>query len=115
MSLLPRPCRVPMLGGRVHLSRGFADLVNLSRSGVLIRTNYAVRVGSDWPLTLKLLGQSVTVTGCVVRCQPTDVSLPGGASLRHQFGVAFIFTGTPPEAERALVDICGDAVDAGEV
>jgi len=111
MPFLPRPRRIPMLGGRVHLSRGFADLVNLSRSGVLIRTNYAMRVGSDWPLTLRLQGQSADLLGQVVRCESTDVRLPAGAALRHQFGIAFRFTDISPEAEALLLVVCGTKME----
>jgi len=113
MALCPRPRRIPMLGGRAHFSHGFADLVNVSRTGVLIRTNYAVRVGSEWPMTLKLSGQSVSVTGRVVRCDQVDVGLPAGASLRNQFGVALMFIAPPPEAETVLMELCGDGMDMG--
>jgi len=102
-----------MLGGRVQLSRGFFDLVNLSRTGALIRTHDAMRLGAEWPVTIKLLGKTVAVTGRVVRCEATDVRLPGGASLRNHFAVAFAFVASTPEAESALLAVCGDQIETG--
>lgn len=114
MPFVERPQRIPMLGGRVELPRGFADLVNLSRTGALVRTGFAIRVGADWPMTIKLAGNNVVVTGRVVRCESVDVALPAGAALRHQFGVAFTFVDPTPEAEATLLDVCGDGVETGE-
>ena len=113
MSFVSRPRRIPMLGGRVQLSRGFADLVNLSRTGALIRTNYSIQSGAEYALTLKLAGKSITVTGRVVRSQPIDVGLPGGAALRHQFAVAFNFIRISAESAESLSAICGDEMESG--
>ena len=80
MVYCPRPRRVALLGARVQLANTIADLVNVSRTGVLIRVSYELRANSEWPLVLELPATApVRVTGRVARCESTDVSLPDGA------------------------------------
>jgi hypothetical protein len=48
----PRPRRVAIRGARVPLANTLADLVNVSRTGVLMQVGYELPPGSEWPLTL---------------------------------------------------------------
>lgn len=107
MAYPPRPRRVVLVGVRVQLTNRFADLVNLSRTGMLIRANYALRAGSQWPLVFELSGTRVSLAGQVVRCEPVEAVLPGGAVLRNLFAVALMFIGSSRDTQAVLEKVCG--------
>jgi hypothetical protein len=109
----PRPRRVAVPGARVHLANTFTDLVNVSRTGVVIRVGYELRLASEWPLMLELSGHAVRVTGRVVRCEPVD-SLPSGAMLTTDYALALTFVNASPEAQTALDELCGTARETNE-
>lgn len=111
----PRPRRVALLGARVQLANTIADLVDVSRIGVLIRASYELRAGSEWPLVLELPAAApVRVTGRVERCEPADVSLPDGAVVQKKYLLAFTFVDLSPEAAAVLAQVCGTAAETGE-
>lgn len=110
----PRPVRIPVLGGRAQVASTIADLVNVSRTGALIRTGYELRIGSEWPFVLEFPLESVRVTGRVVRCERADVVLAGGAALRSWRALAVTFVQPSAEAERVLEELCGTALDSGD-
>jgi PilZ domain len=114
MPFRPRPRRLDMPGVRVQFGHAVADLVDLSRTGVSIRTNSTSRPGSEWPLVLEISAPPVRLTGRVVRCVPADVSLPGGAALRGQYALSITFVNPSDEAQAVLEEVCGTEVETGE-
>ncbi len=110
----PRSRRVTVVGARVRFANTVADLVNVSRSGTLIRAGDELRLGGEWPLVLELLAVPVRLTGRVVRRQPAEVSLPGGAALQRQYSLAFKFVNPSAEAQAALDEVCSLAIETGE-
>lgn len=55
----------------MHLANTVTDVVDVSRTGVLVRVSYELRPGSEWPLALEVPAATpVRVTGRVVRCEP---------------------------------------------
>jgi hypothetical protein len=108
----PRPRRVALPRARVQLSNTVANVVDVSRSGVLVQAGDALRSGSEWPLVLELPAvPPVRVTGRVARCESADVSLPGGAVLRSQYLLAFAFIDLPGPAVAVLDQVCGTTLE----
>jgi hypothetical protein len=102
-----RPPRVVLVGARVQLGNTVADLVNVSRTGVLVRAGQQLSIGSEWPLTLEVRGAPpATLTGRVVRCGAAHVSIPGGSVLRSRYDVAFAFVDRSPAAQAILDALC---------
>lgn len=111
----PRPRRLALSGARVQLANTVTDVVDVSQTGVLVRVGYELRPGSEWPLVLDLPGTApVRVAGRVVRCEPSDVALPGGAALRGHYLLALTFVNPSPEAQTVLDQMCGAATETGE-
>jgi hypothetical protein len=109
-----RPRRVAMIGVRVRFGHSVAELMNLSRTGASIRVNSTLRCGSEWPLVFELPVEPVRLTGRVVRCVPTEVSLPGGAALRGWYALAVTFVNPPADVQAVLEKVCGTAMEIGE-
>jgi hypothetical protein len=103
-----------MPGVRVQFGHAGADVVNLSRTGALTHMNSHLPLDSEWPLLLELPTSPVRLTGRVVRCVQTDVSLPGGAALRNQYALAITFVQPSVAAHAILLEICGIAMETGE-
>lgn len=83
-----------------------ADVVNVSRTGALVRTTHQQRPGAEWPLTLELRQTAVTLTARVVRCEPGPVPRRG-ARRRYTVGLAFV---DPPKEVQAVIDeVCRTA------
>lgn len=102
----PRPRRVPVAGARAQLASLAADVVNISRTGALVRTAQPQRPGEEWPLVLELRHTAVTLTARVVRCTPAPVP-QRGARRRYTLGLAFV---DPPKAAQAVIDaVCRTA------
>jgi hypothetical protein len=107
MDEFSRPPRVVLIGARVQLGNTVADVVNVSRTGVLVRAGQQLSIGSEWPLTLEVSGAPpALVTGRVVRCGAAHVSIPGGAVLRSRYDVAFLFVDRSPAARAILDALC---------
>lgn len=101
----PRPDRVAIRGARVQLLSALADVVNVSRTGVLMHAGHELLVGSEHSLVLELNTVAVRLMARVVRCAPAQVPLPGGA-LHRRFAVAVTFTNVSAEAQAAIDRAC---------
>ncbi|HXD72948.1 MAG TPA: PilZ domain-containing protein [Vicinamibacterales bacterium] len=92
--------RVAIPGARIQFANTIAELVNLSPTGALIRMNFELRKGGEWPLVLDLDSaggrQQVWLHGRVVRCRPNE-----GA-----FVLALSFVAPNAEAQAVLNQIC---------
>jgi hypothetical protein len=95
-----RSLRVAVPGARIQFANTVAELLDLSPSGALIRMNFELRKGGEWPLVLDLpeSGQ-VWLHGRVVRCRRHD-----GA-----FVLALSFVSPTAEVQAVLNDLCSTA------
>ncbi len=95
-----RSHRVAVPGASIQFANTTAELVNLSPTGALIRMNFELRKGGEWPLVLELDGpdgpQQVWLHGRVVRCRRHDGS----------FVLALSFVSPNAEAQAVLGQIC---------
>src|SRR6266853_3209934 len=100
-----RPNRVAVPGAHIQFANTVAELINLSPSGALIRMNFELRRGGEWPLVLELpkTGQ-VWLHGRVVRCRRHD-----GA-----FILALSFVSPNAEAKAVLNELCSAVPPARE-
>jgi hypothetical protein len=107
MSARLRPKRIAVRGARAHVANAAAEVVNVSRTGVLIRAPYPLRTGTEWPLTLELSQTPLLLTGQVVRCEPLadPQVLPG----HHQLALRFLAASV--EARAALSEACGRSLE----
>ena len=102
----------PRFGGRVQLAHTVTDMLDVSRTGVLIRVSDELRPGSEWPLVLEVPSAApVQVIGRVVRCEPVAVSLPAGAVLEGHYLLALTFVDPSTEAQAVLDQVCGTGVE----
>ncbi len=92
-----RSPRVAVPGAHIQFANTVAELINLSPTGALIRMNFELRKGGEWPLVLEApaTGQ-LWLHGRVVRCRRHD-----GAFL-----LALSFVAPPAGAQAVLDDIC---------
>ena len=99
-----RSPRVAVPGARLQFANTVAELINLSPTGALIRMNFELRKGGEWPLVLDLpkLGQ-VWLQGRVVRCRRDE-----GA-----FSLALSFVAPSAEATDMLNDVCRTPAETG--
>lgn len=104
----PRAHRVTISGARVLLADTIANLINVSRTGALIRAGRELMPGSNWPLTLQLNARAVQLTGRIVRLEPAPVSVADGALCR-QFAIALAFVEPSTTARSVLAAVCGGA------
>jgi hypothetical protein len=102
-----RPVRIPVPGARVRVADVTADLVNVSRTGILIRAPYALHPGTDWPLVLQVSKAVLQIAGRVVRCEATDT---GAGSQGYTLALSFLSPSR--EVQRWLLQACGGAVEA---
>jgi hypothetical protein len=105
MSYYARERRVAGAGAKVHFADTIGQLINVSRSGALIRTDRRPGVGSAWPLTLELTSGVVRLTGKVVRLERAAGFAPGG--LRRQVAIGFAFVAPSTPASTLLDKVCG--------
>ena len=104
----PRPHRVAIQGARIRFANTPADLLNVSRSGALIRLGYQPRTGGEWPLVLELPNHMPQwLTGRVVRTQSASGTSPGAPVVGDQFLLALKFVNPPLEVVEALDQACG--------
>ena len=92
-----RSPRVVVPGARLQFANTVAELLNLSPTGALIRMNFELRRGGEWPLVLELpqSGQ-VWLHGRVVRCRRHD-----GA-----FVLALSFVSPNADVQAVLHELC---------
>lgn len=108
-----RPTRVPVRGARARVGDADADVVNVSRTGVLVRAAYPLRTGTEWPLTLEICHPPLVLTGKVVRCEPlADPSERHALPLHHELALQFL--SMPNEARAKLSHACGRLIDGRE-
>lgn len=103
MSRLQRPRRVPVAGARAQLAATIADVVNLSRTGVLVRTTRHQPPGAEAPLVLELSETAITVTARVVRCEAAAVPRHGG---RRQYTLGLAFIDPPRDVQMVIDEVC---------
>jgi hypothetical protein len=106
---MPRRNRSPRIavpGARIQFANTVAELLNLSPSGALIRMNFELRKGGEWPLVLELpRSEQVWLHGRVVRCRRYD-----GA-----FILALSFVSPNAEAQAVLHELCSTPAPAAPV
>lgn len=105
----PRPRRVAIRGARMQFANTPADLMNVSRTGALIRLGYQPRTGGEWPLVLELPEAGpVWLTGRVVRSRRLDDASPSGLStLGSGYLLALRFVNPSTDAQAILDEACG--------
>ena len=91
----------------MRLRRTVADVVNVSRSGVLIRVSCELDPASEWPAILEFNTVLVRVAARVVRKEP-----PNSGSVSRQSVIALTFIGPSPPVQAVLTDVCGDRDEA---
>jgi DNA-directed RNA polymerase subunit RPC12/RpoP len=82
------------------------EVLNVSRSGALIRTPYEQQPGVEWPLAIEFNDAEVQVMARVVRCEPARALIP---LARQEFAVAVVFVEPSGQAEALLDKICSEA------
>ena len=88
-----RPARIVLQDVRARLNTLECILANVSTTGAMLRTRAAVAIDREIPLIIELAPKPATVQVRVVRCEPTDVELPGAIWRRQQeyaLGVVFL-------------------------
>jgi PilZ domain len=90
---------VPVAGAYAELARTFAEVVNVSRTGALIRGPQRHTPGDEWPLLLEVSRTPLLLVAKVVRCEP--VSVHRGRRVVYALGLAFV---DPPAEARAVLD-----------
>ena len=105
-----RPRRTNIAGAQAQFASVSADVLNVSSTGVLVRTTQPQTPGSQWPLTLDLQGMALQFTARVVRCEP--ISGPLHAST-GRFALALVFVKPSAEAQARLDQLCRAAHRAG--
>jgi adenosine deaminase len=80
-----------------------AAVVNVSRTGALIRTEHEQRPGAQWPLVLAFSHTDVQITARVVRCE-----LVRAASRKAppEFALGLVFVNPSDQAQAVLDKVC---------
>ena len=107
-----RPARIVLQDVRARLNTLECILANVSTTGAMLRTRAAVAIDREIPLIIELAPKPATVQVRVVRCEPTDVELPGAIWRRQQdaspHASALLVPFTPEERvmtlDRAIVE-----------
>lgn len=106
----PRPRRIAPQGARARVANADADVVNVSRTGVLIRAPYPLRTGTEWPLTLEISHTPLLLTGRVVRCEPmADPSARRVGPVHHRLALRFL--SMSQDSQTRLYAACGGQVE----
>jgi len=104
--------RIVILGARVQLATAVADVVNLSRTGVLIQAGQDLSVGSEWPLVLELNEGALMRLQRVVRSTPVQIPLDNGV-LQKRYAIALAFVRMSAEAQ-VIIDQACERVELNE-
>ena len=105
MQARARSPRVAIPGASIQFANTVGDLLNISPTGALIRMNFELRKGGEWPLVLELPPpavdarrgrEQVWLQGRVVRCRRHD-----GA-----FVLALTFVSPNADAQTVLNQVC---------
>jgi len=92
-------------GGYAELASAFADVINVSRTGVLIRTAQQYQPGDEWPLILDLAKTPIRVVARVVRCEP----MAARRGMRPVYSLAMTFVEPSADAGSLLDRVCRSA------
>jgi hypothetical protein len=91
MTFRSRAIRIALSEARGQLANTVVELMNISRTGALIRSGYELLPGTVWPFVLELPTETVNLTARGVRCRPTEGSSESAAvRIRHDIGVTSI-------------------------
>jgi hypothetical protein len=96
----PRSERVAVRGAFAELARTYAEIVNVSRTGALIRGPQRHAPGDEWPVLLELGRMPLLVLARVVRCEPVAA---GG---RRAFALGLAFVNPSADAVALLDRVC---------
>lgn len=102
----PRAPRVSPSGGRARLADVGVSIVNLSRTGALVRAPKVIPTGARLPVTLDLTPGPISVTATVVRSEASPPLVDDGV-LRRQFAIALSFVKPSADAQARLAALCG--------
>ena len=86
----------------MRVGRAVADVVNVSRSGVLVRAACELDAASEWPVILEFNSVLVRVAARVVRKEDAVRSRAADRCL-----VALTFIRPSPSVQGVLKDVCG--------
>jgi len=100
----PRSERIEIPGAFAELARTHARVVNVSRTGALVRGSHRHAPGDEWPVLLELGRTPLLVRARVVRCEPLAAS--GG---RGAFALGLAFVDPSAEAVALLERVCRQA------
>jgi hypothetical protein len=98
-----RPRRTNIAGARAQFASASADVLNVSSTGVLVRTTQPQTPGSQWPLTLDVQDTTLQFTARVVRCEPIAGPLHASTG---RFALALVFVNPPAAAQTRLDQLC---------
>ena len=87
----------------MRVGRAVADVVNVSRSGVLIRASCELDAAGEWPVILEFNSVLVRVAARVVRKQEPAKGRAGA----DRCLVALTFIKPAPSVQAVLKDVCG--------
>ena len=90
------------VGGHAELASAFADVINVSRTGVLVETSHQHQLGDEWPLILELSKIPIRVVARVARCE--TLAVRRGARPIYLLGMTFV--NLSPEAQSLLDRVC---------
>jgi hypothetical protein len=110
MTFRSRAIRIALPEARGQLANTVLELVNISRTGALIRSGYELLPGTVWPFVLELTTETVNLTARVVRCRPTEASFESAAA-RIRYDIGIIFDVPSSAAQRTLQQLCGTAME----
>src|SRR3989442_1767082 len=105
-----RPARIVLQDVRARLNTLECILANVSTTGAMLRTRAAVAIDRKIPLIIEIAPKPATVQVRVVRCEPTDVALPGAVWRRQQeYALGVIFLKPSGEALQAIQQLTKSA------
>src|SRR5450631_405267 len=93
MSKSARARRATVHGARLLVANAVAELVNISRTGALVRLGVELQAGGEWPLVLELPSHgSMWLNAKIVRCLPegTPPRRAERKTVRFLLGLAFV-------------------------
>jgi Tfp pilus assembly protein PilZ len=93
---------VAVAGAYAELARTFAEVVNVSRTGVLVRGAQRHVLGDEWPLLLELGRTPLLLLARVVRCEPVTVH----RRRRVLYALGLAFVDPPADAVAVLDRVC---------
>jgi PilZ domain len=88
-------------GAFAELARTYAEVVNVSRTGALIRGSQRHAPGDHWPVLLELGRTPLLVLARVVRCEPV-----AAATGRRAYALGLAFVDPSADAVALLDRVC---------